>query len=90
VYDFAPAALTALAGEWFQPTDLSTRQAHITGQQSGGYNGPYVLTAATVGADDAADSLTGGDGADWFVIKVDSTPDALTDWDAATDVMTNL
>jgi hypothetical protein len=49
-----------------------------------------VLTAATVGADDTADSLTGGDGADWFVLKVDSAPDALTDWDAANDVMTNL
>jgi Ca2+-binding RTX toxin-like protein len=86
-FDLNPVALSAIAGEWFMPIAFATRQAHLTGQQSGGYNGPYLLTAATVGADDAADDLFGGDGSDWFVIKLDSAPDARPDWDAA-DVLT--
>ena len=66
-----------LAAEWSRPdADFATRQAHLLGQLAGGYNGPNALTAATVVADDAADDLLGGDGADWFVIRLDSTPDA--------------
>ena len=90
-FDASPDVLLGyLAPAWSQPgVDFATRQAQILGQQSGGPNGSYVLTGQTVGADDAADELTGGDGSDWFVVKVDATPDTFPDLDPA-DQVTNL
>jgi Ca2+-binding RTX toxin-like protein len=81
-YDADQVALAALMAEWTR-TDLSyaDRVAHLQGA-SGGHNQGCVLTtagAATVYDDGAADVLTGGAGADWFLTD-GQVKDKVTDW----------
>jgi Ca2+-binding RTX toxin-like protein len=61
------AALEAIRAEWSR-LDLSytNRIDHLTGATSGGYNGSYFLTTATVHNDGAVDYLYGGSGSDWY------------------------
>src|SRR5262249_6920407 len=66
-FDHSVAALNAIMAEWSR-TDASyaVRIAHLRDGQSGGLNGPYLLNAATVHNNGAADRLGGGPGLDWF------------------------
>src|SRR5262245_22289395 len=65
-YDANVAALCAVLSEWGR-TDISysTRISHLKGG-SGGLNGSYVLTSATVVDDGVTDTLYGDAGTDWF------------------------
>jgi Ca2+-binding RTX toxin-like protein len=61
------AALMALRAEWSR-TDASyqTRIADLSGTQSGGLNGGYLLTSQTVTSNGGGNSLYGGTGQAWF------------------------
>jgi Ca2+-binding RTX toxin-like protein len=72
-FDLDPTGLAAVRAEWASGSSYADRVAHLTGT-AGGLNGPTVLGPATVPNDGARDVLTGGLGADWFVV---SAPDAL-------------
>jgi hypothetical protein len=69
-YDANLPALCALLREWGR-TDVSyaTRVNHLKGG-SGGLNGAYVLTTATVFDDGVTDTLSGNAGTDWFFARV--------------------
>jgi Ca2+-binding RTX toxin-like protein len=68
-YDANVAALCAVLREWAR-TDVSygTRVSQLKGG-SGGLNGSYVLTTATVFDDGATDTLYGDPGSDWFFAR---------------------
>jgi hypothetical protein len=69
-YDANLAALCALMREWGRSdASYSTRVNHLKGS-TGGLNGSYVLTTATVQDDGVADTLTGNAGTDWFFARV--------------------
>jgi Ca2+-binding RTX toxin-like protein len=82
VYDNSPTALAAIMAEWTRADLTATeRIAHLNGP-TGGLNGNYFLTtkdSATVLDDGAADVLTGGAGADWFITD-GQVKDKVTDW----------
>jgi PKD repeat protein len=66
-FDANLAALVALRNEWARTdADYLTRIADLTGSQSGGLNGGYLLNAQTVKSSGVGDSLYGGAGLDWF------------------------
>jgi hypothetical protein len=90
-YDTNLAALVALRNEWARTdADYLTRIAHLTGSQSGGLNGGYLLTSQTVTSSGVGDDLYGGAGQDWFWAALsDSNPDRLHDLEAG-EVVTNL
>ena len=68
-YDANAAALYAVRAEWAGPSPYADRVAHLRGTLAGGLNGSFVLTAATVKDDKAADVLDGGLGVlDWFFL----------------------
>jgi Ca2+-binding RTX toxin-like protein len=69
-FDANLAALNAIMAEWAR-TDLGyqSRIDHLTGAVSGGLNGPYLLSSATVHDDAAVDHLDGGSGQDWFFAR---------------------
>jgi Ca2+-binding RTX toxin-like protein len=64
-YDGNITALDAVMREWIR-TDLDSSQriAHL--KNGGGFNGTNLLNASTVLDDSAADTLTGGQGLNWF------------------------
>jgi predicted extracellular nuclease len=68
------ALLCAIQREWLR-TDLAyqARINHLTGSTPGGLNGPYLLKGAAPGQtvfDDASpDTLSGGNGSDWFLLN---------------------
>jgi uncharacterized delta-60 repeat protein len=66
-YDTNTTALLALLAEW-QRTDETYQQRidHLRGVTAGGLNGNYFLNVSTVSNLSATDTLTGGDGMDWF------------------------
>jgi hypothetical protein len=64
-YDLNTAALLGIVREWARTDAIyAARVGHL--RAGGGLNGTTVLTGATVLDDGAADTLTGGDGQDWF------------------------
>ena len=66
-YDANLAALLAIRNEWARTdADYLTRIADLSGSQSGGLNGSYLLSAQTVTSSGAGDDLYGGPGLDWF------------------------
>jgi Ca2+-binding RTX toxin-like protein len=72
-YDTLDAVLQSILAEWSrEDVSYSTRMGHISGS-SGGLNGNAFLIASgsnrTVFDDQAGDTLTGGDGKDWFFVK---------------------
>jgi Ca2+-binding RTX toxin-like protein len=70
-FDLDRAALLAVMAEWSRAdVDVATRVAHLRGQQEGGLNGPYFLTPATVTNDTVVNTLTGGNGINWFFYAV--------------------
>jgi large repetitive protein len=79
-YDSNLAALRALRTEWVR-TDAAyaTRIAHLRGQQSGGLNGAYVLTAVTIHDDNAIDDLWGEGNNDWFLHQTGTFADRVND-----------
>ena len=85
-HDLDPAALAALRTEWVSTHSYARRVDHLIGNLGGGLNGSTVLDPASILDDGAADSLTGGSGADWFVRH---TGDAATD-PAAGEIVTTL
>ena len=60
--------------EWTRPTSLPPPDAHLTGAVLGGLNDPYRLNATTVTDDAIADTLDGGNGADWFLASLTPRP----------------
>jgi Ca2+-binding RTX toxin-like protein len=72
-FDLDPTGLASIRAEWVSGSSYADRVAHLTGT-TGGLNGSAVLTSATVHDDAIRDVLTGGAGADWFVI---TAPDSL-------------
>jgi hypothetical protein len=69
-YDSNVAALCAVLREWSR-TDATygARVGHLKGG-SGGLNGSYVLTGATVFDDGVTDTLYGDAGLDWFFARL--------------------
>jgi Ca2+-binding RTX toxin-like protein len=68
-YDANVTALLAIMKEWGRTdADYNTRVKHLNGSLSGGLNGSYRLTTATVRDDNAIDNLYGGAGLDWFFV----------------------
>jgi Ca2+-binding RTX toxin-like protein len=73
VYDLNPAALEDLMDEWGR-TDLSgtassqytARIKHLLGTLPDGENGTTLLKLSKLTDDGVADSLSGGEGLDWF------------------------
>jgi autotransporter-associated beta strand protein len=65
-WDANEAALLAIMAEWTSPADYVTRVSHLRGTLAGGANGGYLLNSSTVVDDNAADTLWGGGGMDWF------------------------
>ena len=67
--------------EWTSGNEFSTRIANLSGTGSGGVNNEYHFKTrgpdATVFNDDAADTLTGAAGWDWFLL--DDEQDRVTD-----------
>jgi len=77
-YDANYAALVALHAEWVRTDQTyAQRVAHLT--DGGGLNGGYRLyvgwLSRTVYDDGAANTLTGGDGLDWFFANSSDTWD---------------
>jgi hypothetical protein len=69
-FDANLLALCAIAAEWASTNNYVTRISHLQGTNPGGLNGAYLLTAATVSDDGAADVLRGQGGTDWFFAHV--------------------
>jgi hypothetical protein len=68
------AALVALRNEWARTdADYLTRIAHLSGTQSGGLNGSYLLTSQTVASNGGGNVLNGGLGRDWFFAATTDT-----------------
>jgi hypothetical protein len=69
-YDANDAALDALMAEWSRSgVDYATRVAHLTNPAAtGGVNGAFRLTAATVHSDASPDKLNGGSGMDLYFL----------------------
>jgi hypothetical protein len=68
-YDANLPALVAIMKEWGRTdANYTTRLKHLQGTQTGGLNGSYRLTAATVHDDAAVDNMSGWDGMDWFFV----------------------
>jgi hypothetical protein len=66
-FDANLAALEALRNEWTRTdAEYLTRIAQLTGTQSGGLNGAYLLTGQTVTSNGGGNDLYGGLGLDWF------------------------
>src|SRR5262245_25400322 len=62
-------ALDAIMREWKRTdADYATRISHL--QNGGGLNGGYVFNSTTVFDDAFADSLTGNQGRDWFLLNL--------------------
>ncbi|MEK6258841.1 MAG: M10 family metallopeptidase C-terminal domain-containing protein [Planctomycetota bacterium] len=78
-------SLIALRGEWTSAHTYDTKVAHLLGTLNGGVNGSTVLTPTTTKEDDAADTLTGGSGKDWYLNNaagaVVANRDSVTDAD---------
>jgi Ca2+-binding RTX toxin-like protein len=72
-FDLDPAGLALIRAEWASGSPYADRVAHLTGMAAG-LNGGAILTAGTAADDGLKDVLTGGVGADWFVV---GAPDAL-------------
>ena len=80
-FDLDVNAFLAFQAEWTAPLDYTTRVRHLRGDLPGGLNGGVYLTAAptalspqpTVFDDGAADTLTGAQQLDWFIIDVGDT-----------------
>jgi hypothetical protein len=69
-YDNDLVALFSLMREWSRSdATYNTRVNHLKGG-SGGLNGSYVLTTATVFDDGVTDTLYGNAGLDWFFARV--------------------
>jgi hypothetical protein len=69
-YDANVTALLALMKEWGRTdVDYNTRIKHLSGSLSGGLNGSYRLTKATVQGDNVTDYLYGGAALDWFIVE---------------------
>jgi uncharacterized delta-60 repeat protein len=70
-FDANLTALNLIRAEWTSGRSFADRVANLSGTGTSGVNAAAVLRtegdAPTVFDDDAADRLTGGDGADWFV-----------------------
>jgi hypothetical protein len=64
---FNLTALNAVLQEWARPdADSRTRVGQLTGTSTGGLNGPYFLSSATIINDSAVDLMTGGSGQEFF------------------------
>jgi Ca2+-binding RTX toxin-like protein len=88
-YDSNVAALCAVLREWGR-TDISysTRVSHLKGG-TGGLNGAYALTTATVFDDGVADTLYGNAGLDWFFARKTGTAgqkDRVQDYSSVAEV----
>jgi Ca2+-binding RTX toxin-like protein len=84
-YDTNTKALEAILKEWRRTgVSYSDRIGHIRGTLSGGLNGAYDFNATTVQDDGAPDTLTGGEGMDWFWATAGS--DRITDLAAGEQV----
>jgi hypothetical protein len=71
-YDSNLPALLAILAEWSRPdseADFYIRIGHLNGSLSGGLNGPYDFTTATVHDNGVVDQLFGSSGRDWFLYK---------------------
>ena len=86
-YDTNAVALLAIIAEWDQAgVSYGTRVSHLLGggkgkNVSGGLNGPYLLNGTTVRDDASTDTLIGGSGTDWFLVRTKG----ITDKDVVTD-----
>jgi len=66
-FDASHVALNALIAEWGRTdADYNSRANHLRGLASGGLNGAYTLSAATIHDDAAIDQLYGESGLDLF------------------------
>ena len=63
------AALALIHAEWTSANSFNDRKAHLLGTLSGGANGSSTLRSTTVQEDAAKDTLTGGDGNDWYLLN---------------------
>lgn len=87
-FDNDETALLALWSEWRSAVAYATRIAHLTGTQSGGLNGGYLLTpGTTVVDDDAIDIIFGGSDLDWFWYH--SAQDMAFDYNSSNETRTN-
>jgi len=73
-FDADPAGLAAVAAEWTSTASYKVRVNHLLGVTPKGRNGAILLNSSTVSHDDAADSLTGGLGMDWFLTRTAVAP----------------
>src|SRR5262249_31756976 len=64
IHDSNMQALAAIMAEWGSGNNFTLRRQHLLGP--GGANGNYLLNAAAMIEDFAADQMTGGAGTDWF------------------------
>jgi hypothetical protein len=85
-FDDNVVALAALRAEWSRTdADYQTRIADLTGAQSGGLNGSYLLTSQTVTTNGGNNDLYGSSGQDWFFA---ATSDRIHDLEAGEIVTT--
>lgn len=65
-YDQNVAALNAIMAEWTSADSYALKLKYLMGTQSGGQNGTTLLTKTTVRNNTHVNTLTGGQGLDWF------------------------
>jgi hypothetical protein len=91
-YDNDLVALSLILREWSRSdASYSTRVSHLSGG-SGGLNGGYFLTTASVFDDGVTDTLYGNAGSDWFFARIPGKApqkDVVQDR-ASSEVLTNL
>ncbi len=81
IYDAQLAKLGAIAKEWTSNNSYNDRIGHILGTQPNGNNGTTYLRPNIETTDDnAADSLTGGNGNDLWFASILGTKDVLSDY----------
>jgi Ca2+-binding RTX toxin-like protein len=84
-------ALVYLAYEWNRTdASLADRVGHVSGTLPGGYNGSFVLDAASVADDGEADELFGEGDDDWFLLTGSGAGLDLAGDADASDLTTNL
>jgi Ca2+-binding RTX toxin-like protein len=85
-FDLDPTGLADIVREWTSGSSHQDRVDRLRGVVPGGLNGPTVLTAATMQNDFDRDVLTGGKGADWYIVSANDVASGLTVEDTVTTI----
>jgi Ca2+-binding RTX toxin-like protein len=66
-YEDDTVALGALLSEWISASSFDDRVAHLRGLLDGGTNNGFTFSQSTVREDSVRDTLSGGNGRDWYL-----------------------